>query len=565
MGLNTQNPPSVNESQVTKTWAFTQNADGSLSPGTSGGGGGGNVNLTGINSIAPAFTNPLPVQLSDGTNPLGTFGNPLNVTGGGAGVQFADNAASGATPTGTLAMGWDSANSKIRAQKVDASQNHLVAWTSAKHLIVDSGAISATQGTSPWVVSLTSTTVTGTVGVTQSTNPWTIQGDSATGAAKAGNPVQIGGVFNTEQPTVTTGQTVEAQMTARGAQIVATGVDAFAVNATLSAETTKVIGTVNQGTNPWVVSLTSTTITGTVGVTQSTSPWVDNLTQVASTVLGAPQTFGTAPTGVVIGTSSDMYIAGTRARSNQTTTAAGVQDVNVVGVLGVTNSVTNGLCTAPTDGTTKAGVIAGTTALKTDMSSVAGTATVAATAGVQKVGISGAAAATLDAVITAATAPANAIATLAVNNTSAPSLTTGQSVALQCDYEGSLFVKPYRRAQTVAKATTIASSSSATTVLAAQAAGIFADITQLIITTTELATDVPFTATLSDGTNSFIYDLNSGGAAAATTAPVTPNGVNISFSVPLPATTAATAWTIALSVATVTVHITVVAVLQKAS
>ncbi len=415
------------------------------------------------------------------------------------------------------------------------------------------------------MVSLTSTTVTGTVGVTQSTNPWTIQGDSATGAAKAGNPVQIGGVFNTAQPTVTTGQTVEAQMTARGAQIVATGVDAFAVNATLSAETTKVIGTVNQGTNPWVVSLTSTTITGTVGVTQSTSPWVDNLTQVASTVLGAPQTFGTAPTGVVIGTSSDMYIAGTRARSNQTTTAAGVQDVNVVGVLGVTNSVTNGLFTSLTDGTTKAGVIAGTTALKTDMSSVAGTATVAATAGVQKVGISGAAAATLDAVITAATAPANAIATLAVNNTSAPSLTTGQSVALQCDYEGSLFVKPYRRAQTVAKATTIASSSSATTVLAAQAAGIFADITQLIITTTELATDVPFTATLSDGTNSFIYDLNSGGAAAATTAPVTPNGVNISFSVPLPATTAATAWTIALSVATVTVHITVVAVLQKAS
>jgi hypothetical protein len=33
-------------------------------------------------------------------------------------------------------------------------------------------------------------------------------------------------------------------------------------------------GSVTQGTTPWVVSLASTTITGTVAVTQSTSPWV---------------------------------------------------------------------------------------------------------------------------------------------------------------------------------------------------------------------------------------------------------------------------------------------------
>jgi hypothetical protein len=68
------------------------------------------------------------------------------------------------------------------------------------------------------------------IAVTQSTSPWTIQGDSASGTAKAGNPVQIGGVFNTTQPTVTTGETVEAQSTARGALIVATGVDSFNIN-----------------------------------------------------------------------------------------------------------------------------------------------------------------------------------------------------------------------------------------------------------------------------------------------------------------------------------------------
>jgi hypothetical protein len=54
-------------------------------------------------------------------------------------------------------------------------------------------------------------------------------GAAASGAAKSGNPVQVGAVFNTTQPTVTTGQVVEAQATARGAKIVATGVDTFNV------------------------------------------------------------------------------------------------------------------------------------------------------------------------------------------------------------------------------------------------------------------------------------------------------------------------------------------------
>lgn len=39
-----------------------------------------------------------------------------------------------------------------------------------------SGTVTANQGTSPWVVSLASTTVTGTVAVTQSTSPWVVSG-----------------------------------------------------------------------------------------------------------------------------------------------------------------------------------------------------------------------------------------------------------------------------------------------------------------------------------------------------------------------------------------------------
>lgn len=56
-----------------------------------------------------------------------------------------------------------------------------------------------------------------------------VGGSAASGASNTGNPAKIGGSFNTTQPTVTNGQVVDAQFTARGAAIVATGVDAFNV------------------------------------------------------------------------------------------------------------------------------------------------------------------------------------------------------------------------------------------------------------------------------------------------------------------------------------------------
>src|SRR5271154_4469578 len=175
-------------------------------------------------------------------------------------------------------------------------------------------------------VTLTSTTITGTVAVTQSTSPWTIQGDSASGAANAGNPVKIGGVFNTTQPTVTNGQTVDAQFTARGAQIVAVGVDGFAVT---------VGGTVavTQSTSPWVVSLTSTTITGTVAVTQSTSPWVvsgglthNNAAPAANNVGVLPAVASTAaPTY----TTGDQVLLSTDLAGNLRVTFAAASEQNV--------------------------------------------------------------------------------------------------------------------------------------------------------------------------------------------------------------------------------------------
>jgi hypothetical protein len=56
-----------------------------------------------------------------------------------------------------------------------------------------------------------------------------VGGAVASGSSNADNPVKLGAVFNTTQPTVTNGQIVDAQATARGAMIVATGTDAFTV------------------------------------------------------------------------------------------------------------------------------------------------------------------------------------------------------------------------------------------------------------------------------------------------------------------------------------------------
>src|SRR5208283_3039748 len=82
---------------------------------------------------------------------------------------------------------------------------------------------------------------------------------------------------------------------------------------------------VTQGTSPWVVSGT-VCATGDVCVTQCTSPWVvsgtvttvppanasTNITQWDSVALGAPTTWGTAPTGnTVIGTNSELFAGGT--------------------------------------------------------------------------------------------------------------------------------------------------------------------------------------------------------------------------------------------------------------
>src|SRR5271157_5002030 len=148
----------------------------------------------------------------------------------------------------------------VVAGSVNAFVTNTVAVTLASTTIT--GTVAVTQSTSPWVVS-------GTVTANAGTGTFTVGGPAASGAAVSGNPILNGGVFNTTQPTVTTGQIVDLQTTARGGLIVATGVDGFNVTnaGTFAVQVTGTVA-VTQSTSPWVVSLASTTITGTVAVTQ---------------------------------------------------------------------------------------------------------------------------------------------------------------------------------------------------------------------------------------------------------------------------------------------------------
>lgn len=178
-----------------------------------------------------------------------------------------------------------------------------------------SGTVTANQGTSPWVVSVTSTTITGTVAVTQSTSPWVVSGTVTTTPPThaSTNVDQIGGAaialgqttMSASVPVViasdqTSVPVTAAQSTAANLNATVVGTGTFAVQAAQSGtwnigtvatitNPVAVTGTffqatqpvsiaanvpVTQVTSPWVVSLTSTTVTGTVAVTQSTSPWV---------------------------------------------------------------------------------------------------------------------------------------------------------------------------------------------------------------------------------------------------------------------------------------------------
>lgn len=177
-----------------------------------------------LNDRAMTITEALP----PGTNTIGNISNISGTVSLPTGASSSALQASGnsslttiATNTGALVLSQGSTTSgqtgaltlgavTTAAPSYSTGQTDPISITTAGALRTDSSAV-----TQP---------------VSQSTTPWVVAGAAASGASKSGNPVQLGAVFNTTQPTVTTGQAVEGQATARGGLIVATGVDTFTVN-----------------------------------------------------------------------------------------------------------------------------------------------------------------------------------------------------------------------------------------------------------------------------------------------------------------------------------------------
>src|SRR5579884_2249669 len=232
-----------------------------------------------------------------------------------------------------------------------------------------------------------------------------VGGPVASGSANADNPLKMGGVFNTTQPTVTTGQVVEAQATARGALIVATGVDAFATSASQSGtwNITNISGTVSLPTG--AATAAKQPALGTAG---SASADVITVQGIAS--MTALKVDGSGVTQPVSGTVTANAGTGTftNQQSNVQTdydTGAGTQNMTLFGmalpasggaVAGGTSSNPlridpTGTTTQPISGTVTANAGTGTFTIQSNASvnvnQVAGAAVSTAASGVQLVGV----------------------------------------------------------------------------------------------------------------------------------------------------------------------------------
>ena len=93
-------------------------------------------------------------------------------------------------------------------------------------------------------------------------------------------------------------------------------------------------------------------VSATSAANSATNTLFTNIADGTS-AMGAMANFGTMPSAVkAINTNSSIAVGTTAVRTNQTTTAAGVVDVNIVGSIGATNSATNGTFARITDNTT---------------------------------------------------------------------------------------------------------------------------------------------------------------------------------------------------------------------
>jgi hypothetical protein len=334
------------------------------------------------------------------------------------------------------------------------------------------------------------------------------------------------------------------------------------VNASVFAGTTGITATgssLNANvTNTVPVTLTSTTITGSVTVAQATAAnlnatvvgtgtfavqaaqsgnWTTRTVGNTGAVLDAAPGVAAPANAVQVGGTD-----GTNLRAFSTDTSGNL-NVNVKSTPTGTTTGSAVPATVTYEGINVAGTLRGATgvnpsgtvyAQQTDTTSVAGTTVSTAAAGVQKVGIVGNAGGAVDAA-TAATAPANAVQVGAVAATSYPTaVTNGQLVGAMSDKAGRLVVVHSGPRDIITPISYQSTSATSATIISSQGAGIFTDILWALFTNESSTATI---VSLSDGTITYKIAIASNG------------GAMLPIPVPLKASSANAAWQISNSAA----------------
>lgn len=464
------------------------------------------ASLAGTNLPISGATSAVGVAIVDSS------GNQISSFGGG--TQYTEDAAAAANPVGNALIviredgragsltTTDGDNVALRGNNLgELYVKHTDNITVNAHAVTNAGTF-AVQAT----LAAETTKVIGTVN--QGTSPWVVSG-AVTNTVLS---VVGGGTEATAQRVTlasdSTGVLTVKQATAGNLNATVVGTGTFAVQATLAAETTKVIGTVNQGTSPWVVS---GSVTANAGTNLNTSALAlesgGNLATIAALSKAEDAAHSSGNTGIMAlavrnATVTDLSAGGTdgdyeplqvsatgRLWASATIDAALPAGANVIGhviadtgsTTAVTGNVTvvqgtgSNLHTVLDSGTLSTitnvvhvddnsgsltvdapvatpvftrlsdgaaaliGQKAMTASLPVVLSSDQTSIPVAATqSGNWTSRVVGNIGATLDAVVGAGTAPTNMLAVGGVYNSSSPTLTNGQSAALQLDSSGNL-------------------------------------------------------------------------------------------------------------------------------
>lgn len=195
-------------------------------------------------------------------NQMGTTTSPVVVGGAAAaGATAAGNPVQAGgvfnTSPATITTG------QAGALQLDNVQNLLVkvntALPTGANVI---GALTANQSVNVAQVAGTNTVTAGVNGLQA------VGGNVASAATDSGNPVKVGGIFNTTQPTVTNGQRVDLQTDNRGNMMVNLATKLDSTNDAVSAVIIPpASGTIFAGANNGTSTQSATDITGATGIT----------------------------------------------------------------------------------------------------------------------------------------------------------------------------------------------------------------------------------------------------------------------------------------------------------